>query len=419
MERSLFDDVEDSWHWIGEGRRHVVFGYHGSDGKVRGWSLRFAKVRVDEAECSVDAWIRCGWDPYGESWFGRLWKTEGSVQVDVEHDVRDRFESMWKRCNGDRDGKDPLAEERLQVFAWLDRNWLCPWGLDTDLDEPCWCVELKPKCGISPPILADGQAKCRVRDALPRVPTQDDVERISNMYRMANRVQMKRWESTGIVGDDVGYNPCDLFSGELSNQHSAIRGLWQCRSKLLRIYRNGKRIFPGEESVETIEKILTLVLRILGEHGILTRILRLQALSTRADIERIGLIVDSLRPTETSDQWEDVLDPTNWTTPRLCLRRFLLARTADDCSIMIPFRRCHPPSPDRQPSYSSEAHFLTVSQTTYEYTVAIVDVDPLKSYQAIPTYLDQEHRAIRTLWEQHRRTSSSTSSSPSCCFQGP
>lgn len=246
----------------------------------------------------------------------------------------------------------------------------------SDVENVVWGVEFKPKCGFL--------------TSSPFVPKNSLKRRVSR-YHMHQHLKLAQ----GKVRRVSEYSPLDFFSGDKESQARALRGLIACPQNNLRVFANGVKVFPHKEyadltpseyeqsldealraygwnphdkSCDLIASFVNAVVSILvKEASLLSRVLSAQRLD-EIDIVGAKQILNELVVSQRSSQeinFEDACSvqtmlqacetcPAMFNTKDfvlstskrrecnsaqniLLLRRFLLGRTAMDCSLIFAF----------------------------------------------------------------------------------
>eukprot|EP00397_Hematodinium_sp_SG-2012_P031575 GEMP01033538.1.p1 GENE.GEMP01033538.1~~GEMP01033538.1.p1 ORF type:complete len:406 (+),score=86.63 GEMP01033538.1:67-1284(+) len=356
-----------SFRLIGEGGMHSVFGYNGTDPKWRGKVLRLR--RRDAVELKHEARM-------SNSVIPRLFGEACVPPQSIVYPHADLVRELKLRTKHDVDGNVAIMTENV---------------VDAPVAGECVSFEIKPKCGLV------------------------EREQFPSRYQMLQRIKLKRCDITRISR----YDPVDLFSGKKRRVSKALHALVENPQNNLKVFINGEAAAPKEGfKLVPFDELSELVMssnvfRQIASaqcwaggscagtaHKLLEELQRRKKILSVNTDELIGAIIPNtgdesamrrserdgeklvkqnkrhLRNSGSSAQ-EMERNTENY------LRRFLLGRTAMDCSVVMTFLKSES---DADADTLRKARF--VKRQNYWVRVSVVDTE-LKPISRIPLYATQ------------------------------
>eukprot|EP00310_Coccolithus_braarudii_P025783 CAMPEP_0183359842 /NCGR_PEP_ID=MMETSP0164_2-20130417/53486_1 /TAXON_ID=221442 /ORGANISM="Coccolithus pelagicus ssp braarudi, Strain PLY182g" /LENGTH=547 /DNA_ID=CAMNT_0025534053 /DNA_START=9 /DNA_END=1653 /DNA_ORIENTATION=- len=377
------------WAFLAEGALNLTCTYVGTDPLLKGRVLRLRKHNPDASMGANRS------EPYTESikfeervilpLLGRRY-----VQPSIEVPVTTTFlDGVGANISSDRSARrrvhtiDPL----LQTALIMNDNTRLP----LKDGAGCICIELKVKCGtLSTRPWVSHQVKRRVS-------------------KFAMHQQLKCEE--GKLGRPSLYSPLDLFSGDAARIRAALDALVATPQNNLQLFASNALLFPSAHGLVggmqafdaalssvngfsgNASRLLAVLTSILEIEPILPRLLAAQQLDD-CDIEGAAHMYEeivargeAIAPLADGPALQTHTPPprelpTSASEQHLLVRRFLVSKTAKDCSVMItlqPDDSADQAMPPRLPDLPVE---LTGERTIvrgfmgYAYSIAVVDLDP-------------------------------------------
>ena len=229
----------------------------------------------------------------------------------------------------------------------------------------CYSVEIKPKCGCLP--------------SASNLPI-DSPKRTTSRYHMHQHLKLHRGEIQRVSQ----YSPLEFFSGTEKNRKKALSDLRNDPQNNLQMFVNAKRAEPTQWMLDMVGLILS------REHGLLDALLDVQKMDT-IDFESPSQIVRSVKVHE-------ILRSYSQEGKLSKVQRFLLARSAMDCSIITSFQECSGNNSSSSSSFVKESlqdvrrpGSFVFERKMYQYQITVVDLD-FKSYDRMKKWkqLDQQ-----------------------------
>mmetsp|Transcript_51140 Transcript_51140/g.95274 ORF Transcript_51140/g.95274 Transcript_51140/m.95274 type:complete len:428 (-) Transcript_51140:176-1459(-) len=398
------------WKYVAEGAYNIVLRYNGPERLLDSFGLRCRKKkRGDSGTAGGDTFVP--WDVeagYVEKVFlpllGRRYLLpnnggypmavrEGFLlglgqHVDAHRPVRRRDNSI-----------DDTLKEATLIF-----NNLVLHAAEAKLGaaHPTICVEIKPKWGFVPTSKSISHA----------------VKLKHNRFTMHQQLKAKKARDKGHHWEISCYDPMKLFSYDRLQVKETLEDLIKVPQNNLRIFINQElRVddnHPGLSALQAAlqeacadhaaEFLLEALTEILTREPLLNRLRTAQMLDDM-DIEAVfpayqqilerGEAFDArqgetLEPREAPDS-----EPGDAPGQHELVRRFLVAATAKDCSMMITLRRCDGPAepcstnPDMPVDSGTHTHPVIRDLEGWEYSIMVVDLDS-KPIEKIPYYFQQD-----------------------------
>jgi len=331
---------------------------------------------------------------------------EVPLKKDFVRDVAQRIEKSrpkWRRLHG--------LDVQLKVGLLMTDNTELP-AVPGDV---CVCVEIKVKCGY-----------------LPSSPwVTREVKRRVSAFQMHQQLKLAKGKETV----PSRYDPVDLFSADEGRVRKALTALVEVPQNNLQVFVNGKLLFPKSHSEGgfdafaqvlqdaanfsgSAEDLLDVLVGILQREPLLPRLLAAQMLDD-CDVEVAGKVYKAIlarggsippladgpplvpgQPRPESIPGDD--DPDG---QQELVRRFLVSKTAKDCSVMITLK---PDTATCTNATSSVDQLLRglpiklVAERTvvrgfrgFAYSIAAVDLDP-KPHKKMPHYLELDEEMAVT-----------------------
>lgn len=329
------------WEYCAEGAMNIALRYVGADREFVGKVLRLRK-----ASSNPETLLECHHFVEGVMvpLLGRELCHENQV-VELTEDFLQRVEAKIS----------PLRPHKRIKMGGLDLA--SPTGL---LMRDCCrlacnecesiCFEIKPKWGF-----------------LPSEPTKFPVKHQVGRFTMHQHFKQTPSE----------YSPLDLFSLDQSRMLHALQSLKANPQNNLKLFVNGTQVLDPKVCAEHFtDDTFNLIVQILVDTGVLSKVLHAQTVGSLVDIESVYPLYRGLGPVVANAPLR--LPPADDSSDQAAVDRFLISCTARDCSIMLTVAKCD--------------HLPTLPQCQgFSYLLAVVDLDP-KPYAKMDHYfaLDQE-----------------------------
>ncbi|XP_056162523.1 inositol-pentakisphosphate 2-kinase-like isoform X2 [Syzygium oleosum] len=273
----------------------------------------------------------------------------------------------------------------------------------------CISVEIKPKCGFLP--------------FSKHIARQNAIKRSTTRFKMHQVLKFRQQKIPNLSE----YDPLDLFSGSKERIHEALKALCNNPQNNFRVFLNGSLILGGfggvaDNSTTTAEALedvfkyvieaddglrMTSFLELLTEtvykSGVLDRLLDVQKLDNY-DVEgAIHAYYNFIsQPCSVCRQLgEDKVSPISTFLHALppnesleIVKKFLIAATAKDCSLMFCFRR-------REDGGSDSPYdrvYLESTNQVFDYKVHFIDLD-LKPLEKMEYYYELDQKIVSAYTE--------------------
>lgn len=231
------------WVYIGEGGKHVVFAYEGSnvsEYKNKSWRVPKELIVIEEQKVWKEPLPRSVFQTIITQWiFGSFVDIPETLTLDYVF-VRTLCSEAVKK------GKIPNSrmkdwnidslcgglDKRLQGnFPTSITGMLLPNYQDKSF---AFSVELKPKAGYLPSsVLVHPERRCKYH-----------LSRFQILQKLnSDGILEKGWNKGNRLEQMSKYDPLDLFSGETQRISRAIRALFICPQNNLKVYSAGNLIY--------------------------------------------------------------------------------------------------------------------------------------------------------------------------------
>lgn len=388
-EVDLGDPAHD-WRYAAEGALNVACRYVGNETRLHGKVLRLSKANPEalgSAENDLSRWlqgrrfIRDVMAPLlGEEFIPKSRSVRLSLEfinILAEAIEEDRPESRRKH------GLDRAAPFGL-LMTDLAR-------LDCGCRHASYCFEIKPKWGF----------------LFPR--SSSEVKRRVDRFTMHQHLKRKE-EGADEKKELSLYSPLELFKGDVESLSMALVRLATTPQNNFRYFLDGKQVFPlassssSSSSFWDAEKSASELIRAVADalcgSGVLQRVRRAQMMSESEehayDIEHVWPVYEEMvRRGEPVPKLHEGGAPDLGASHRPdaasregraeIVRRFLVACTARDCSIMVTVSRC--------PALLGAFALPRTSDGRWCYRLAVVDLDA-KPVEKLRYYYEMDREIV-------------------------
>ncbi|KAI6688812.1 hypothetical protein NL676_025640 [Syzygium grande] len=380
MDLILLEEKDASdWVYRGEGAANIVLAYAGSAPHLVGKVLRIHKSPTKEI--AAQQYARHVISPLLGSKH-----VDAGIQVLVTREFLEEIERNIKSHRPDWRIDAAKVDTLNESALLISDHSLFPHGIFKG--NACISVEIKPKCGFLP--------------FSKHIARQNAIKRSTTRFKMHQVLKFHQQKIPNLSE----YDPLDLFSGSKERIHEALKVLYATTRRT--ISHNStttaealedvlKYVIEADDGLR-MTSFLELLTETVYKSGVLDHLLDVQKLDNY-DVEgAIHAYYNFIsQPCSVCRQLgEDKVSPISTFLHALppnesleIVKKFLIAATAKDCSLMFCFRR-------REDGGSDSPYdrvYLESTNQVFDYKVHFIDLD-LKPLEKMEYYYELDQKIV-------------------------